>query len=97
MKNKRNPYEILGVTPKDSSDDIKKAFRKLSLKWHPDKNPSKEASATFAEIPEAWEELSDPVKRQALDEKLAKARIESIVPVAKKAVDAYLDGLVQKQ
>ncbi|KAI8909532.1 dnaJ-like protein subfamily B member 6-like protein [Gorgonomyces haynaldii] len=60
-------YRILGV-PKDCSmDDIKKAYRKLALQFHPDKNKSLEAQQKFQEISEAYEILSDDKKRQEYD------------------------------
>ena len=54
-------YEILGVKRDASTADIKKAYRRLALKWHPDKNPDnqKEAEIRFKEISEAYEVLSD--------------------------------------
>ena len=61
------PYEVLGV-PKDASDEaIKKAYRKLSLQYHPDRNSSPEASSKFQAINEANETLSDPHKRKMND------------------------------
>jgi len=63
-------YKILGVNKTSSSDDIKKAYRKLALKWHPDKNPNnkEEASNKFKEISEAYDVLSDTNKRNQYDQ-----------------------------
>ena len=52
--NKRDYYEILGVSRDATKQEIKKAYRKLALKYHPDKNPSKEAEEKFKEISEAY-------------------------------------------
>lgn len=66
---KRDYYEVLGVNRDASDDDIKKAFRKLAMKHHPDRNPdSKEAENKFKEIKEAYEILSDPQKRVSYDQ-----------------------------
>ena len=61
-------YKILGVNKKSSSDDIKKAYRKLALKYHPDRNPdNKQAEEQFKNISEAYAVLSDPEKRKQYD------------------------------
>ncbi|CAM4565610.1 unnamed protein product [Leuciscus chuanchicus] len=61
-------YEILGV-PKDASDrQIKKAFHKLAMRYHPDKNKSPDAEAKFREIAEAYETLSDDNRRKGYDQ-----------------------------
>lgn len=69
MVEKRDYYEILGVGKNASDDEIKKAYRKLAVKYHPDKNPGdKEAEAKFKEINEAHDVLSDKQKRARYDQ-----------------------------
>jgi len=66
----RDFYEVLGVSRSASQSDIKKAYRKLALKWHPDKNTDnqEEAQKKFQEISSAFEVLSDPEKKKAYDQ-----------------------------
>ena len=68
MANKRDCYDILGVNRDASDEDIKKSYRKLAMKFHPDRNPdSKDAEEKFKEAKEAYEILSEPEKRRAYD------------------------------
>jgi molecular chaperone DnaJ len=67
MAAKRDYYEILGVSKNAGKTDIKKAYRKLALKFHPDKNPSKDAEEKFKEISEAYAVLYDDEKRKLYD------------------------------
>lgn len=69
MAAKRDYYEVLGVAKGASADDIKKAYRKLAMKYHPDRNQgNKEAEEKFKEASEAYEVLSDDKKRQLYDQ-----------------------------
>ncbi len=66
---KRDYYEVLGVERSANDDALKKAYRKLAIQYHPDKNPGdKEAEEKFKEIAEAYDVLSDPQKRQRYDQ-----------------------------
>lgn len=62
-----NCYEVLGLLPNATAGEVKKAYFKQSLKWHPDKNPSLEAKNEFAKLAGAYEILSEPRRREVRD------------------------------
>jgi len=65
----RDPYEVLGVSKSASSDEIQKAYRKLSKKFHPDRNPGdKQADSSYKEVQEAYEILGDATKKANFDQ-----------------------------
>src|SRR5690606_24704721 len=69
MPSKRDYYEVLGVARDAGEDELKSAYRKLALKYHPDRNPNNpEAEAKFKEAAEAYSVLSDPEKRRRYDQ-----------------------------
>ena len=66
---KRDYYEVLGISKSATDDEIKKAYRKIAIKYHPDRNPgNKEAEEKFKEAAEAYDVLHDPQKRQQYDQ-----------------------------
>ncbi|GIT12416.1 MAG: hypothetical protein CM1200mP33_6020 [Chloroflexota bacterium] len=68
MPDKKDYYEILGVSKKATDEQLKSAFRKKALEYHPDRNKSKDAEEKFKEINEAYQILSDSDKRTKYDQ-----------------------------
>ena len=76
-----NHYESLGIPQTATDAEIKKAYRTLSLKYHPDRNPSPEAKSKFQEFSEAYEVLSDPARKQEYDDVLSGRRPANVVEI----------------
>lgn len=68
MATKRDYYDVLGVNKKASAQEIKRAYRNLALKYHPDRNKAQDAETKFKEINEAYEVLSNPKKKETYDQ-----------------------------
>lgn len=68
-------YDILGIPNTASKEEITKAYRKLALKWHPDRNPAPEARDKFEKITQAYETLTDVKKRSKYDEELKRSKL----------------------
>src|SRR6185369_12035411 len=68
MPTKRDYYEVLGLKKDATAAEIKSAYRKMALKYHPDRNKEKDAEENFKEINEAYQVLSDPQKKQSYDQ-----------------------------
>ena len=64
----KNYYDILEISKTSTIDEIKKQYKKLALKWHPDRNKEENAESKFKEISEAYEILSDPEKKEKYDQ-----------------------------
>lgn len=87
-----DPYEVLGVRPSDSTDTIRKAYRKAARAWHPDLHPdSPEAEERFKEVASAWDVLSDPARRAAHDGAQGRAARGHVEPDYLDAVAASME------
>ena len=90
MANSKDYYDILGVSKSASEDDIKRAYRKLARKYHPDLNKDnpKEAEEKFKEVNEAYHVLSDADKRAQYDQMLSSRRPRAAEPDTADSVDS---------
>jgi DnaJ-class molecular chaperone len=85
----QNYYQILGVSSAATPEELRRAYRILARRYHPDVNPGKSSEEKFKRIAEAYAELQDPVKRKAFDQELEKAHAESFTSSFDRAHEAY--------
>lgn len=94
MVEMRDPYEVLGISPVASLDDIKAAYRKAARLYHPDRNPSADASARFREAQTAYELLGDDAKRREYDALRRRNLIDDPLQEATSLWNAYIEKVI---
>jgi DnaJ-class molecular chaperone len=90
-----NHYAILGIDSDASYAAIKNAYRKKASEFHPDKNSAPDAPVKFREIQEAYELLSDPVKRSDFDENRRRSLLEKPMETAQEIWTTYMNKVLQ--
>jgi curved DNA-binding protein CbpA len=83
-ENWEDPYKVLGLSPGCTSDDIKKAYRKIVIKYHPDKNSSPEAIEIFRKATAAYKKLTDPNRKEEEQNKTSPSTGKRWTPPVKK-------------
>jgi DnaJ-class molecular chaperone len=94
---KRNYYEILGVKRDASQETIKRRFRQIAKRHHPDKGDSAVSDEVFVEAREAYETLGDPLKRVTYDEALSKQLVVNLRRETEKVVDDYFRQFTERK
>jgi len=90
LSSSQNNYDLLGITPQATDEEIKRAYRKAALRLHPDKNPDPEAAAQFQAIDKAYKILSDPKLRSTYDQLGARA-----ADAMRRMNDEYSEAIAQ--
>ena len=90
----KNPYVLLGLENDASTSKIKSAYRKKASLFHPDKNSSPDAPKKFREIQEAYELLSDTMRRRDYDENQYKNLVENPSQTAKEIWESYIEKII---
>lgn len=88
-------YEKLGVSPAATPDAIKAAYRKKAAQYHPDKNEAADAALRFREVQEAYETLSDAVRRKDFDDYRQRSLIEDPMAVARVIAGKYIQEVLK--
>ena len=90
-----NHYAVLGIDSDASTATIKNAYRKKASEFHPDKNSASDAAAKFREIQEAYDLLSDPVKRRDYDENRRRSLLEKPLETAREIWTTYMNKVLR--
>jgi curved DNA-binding protein CbpA len=91
----RDYYALLGVAPDASADVIKAAYRKKAAQYHPDRNPSADAAARFREVQEAYEVLSDTVRRTDYDDNRRRSLLADPLVTARGIFGDFLERVLR--
>ena len=94
MAGRRDYYEVLGVARDASAADVKKTFRQLAMKYHPDRNTDARAPALFRAVQEAYEVLSDDTKRLAYDDNRRRNLLDDPLQTARDIWGNYLSRII---
>ena len=87
-------YAVLGVASDASSEEVRQAYRKKALQFHPDRNQHSDATDKFRDIQEAWEALSDASSRHAYDENRRRNLLDKPLETAREIWKNYLEGVL---
>jgi DnaJ-class molecular chaperone len=90
-----NHYAVLGVDSDASASAIKNAYRKKASEFHPDKNAASDAALKFRAIQEAYDLLSDPIKRRDYDENRRRSLLENPLETAQEIWTTYINKVLQ--
>jgi DnaJ-class molecular chaperone len=93
----KDHYSTLGLSPSANLADIKKAYRLLASQLHPDRNPDAQAPQRFRSVQEAYDVLSDEVKRQAYDDNRRRNLLDSPIDTAKEIWRSYMERMERIQ
>jgi len=91
----KDHYAILGIASDVSSDEVRSAYRRKALQFHPDRNTDPDATDKFRDVQEAYETLSDVARRYAYDENRRRNLLEKPLETAREIWKHYLEGVLQ--
>ncbi|SBT09014.1 Heat shock protein DnaJ domain protein [Candidatus Accumulibacter aalborgensis] len=87
-------YAVLGVASDASSEEVRQAYRKKALQFHPDRNLDSDATDKFRDVQEAWDALSDASRRNAYDENRRRNLLDKPLETAREIWKNYLEGVL---